>query len=290
MAKTKTGLGRGLDLLIPDDSYSDEENKEPVSLKITQLEPNRDQPRKTFDEEALKELAESIKSHGVIQPVVVRKKDDYYEIIAGERRWRAARMAGLKEIPVVIGQYSDSEISEIALIENIQREDLTPIEEAKAYKALIDEYGITQEELSSRLSKSRPKIANTIRLLKLEQEVQDMVETGALSAGHARALLSLEDAKKQTAAANEIVKNSLSVREAENLVKKWNKGEKKKEKALPENDFIYRDIERKMTEKLGTKVKISNKNNGTGRIEIDYFSDRELEKIYEIIKKGARED
>lgn len=287
MAKIKTGLGKGLDLLITEDEdLLNEETDNPVQLKINEIEPNRDQPRKNFNREALEELASSIKSHGVIQPIIVRKKDGFYEIIAGERRWRAARIAGLKEIPAVIREYSDNEISEIALIENIQREDLTPVEEAKAYKALIEEYGITQEELSRRISKSRANIANTIRLLKLDEQVQVMLEEGVISAGHARALLGLEKEADQLKAAEVIAADGLSVRDAENLVKKWNKPENKKKKQLPENDFIYRDIEKKLTQVLAAKVRILNKNNKTGKIEIEYFSDEDLERIIEIINKG----
>ena len=289
MAKFKPGLGKGLDLLIPDDDNNNEENGSPVLLKVTRIEPNKGQPRKNFNEEALRELASSIERHGMIQPVIVRKKDDHYELIAGERRWRAARIAGIKEIPAIIKEYSDGEVSEIALIENIQREDLTPIEEAKAYKALIEEYGITQEELAGRVSKSRANIANTMRLLKLGKEVQEMVEEGLLSAGHARALLALTDEKAQLQAASDVIKNDLSVRDTEKLVKNRKAPAKKKEKELPENDFIYRDIEEKMTQHLAAKVKILNKANGTGKIEIDYFSDAELERLCAVIAKGAKE-
>ena len=288
MAKIKPGLGRGLDLLIPADDEN-EDSKDSVLLNISEIEPNRDQPRKKFSEESLKELARSIEKHGVIQPIIVIKKDDYYEIVAGERRWRAARMAGLSEIPALIREYSDREISEIALIENIQREDLTPIEEAKAYKALIEEYGITQEELSGRVAKSRAAIANSMRLLKLDEEVQNMLAEGIISAGHARALLVLEKNSDQIKAAQEIIKNSLSVRDTEKLVKNWGKTPVREEKKLPENDFVYRDLEEKMTESLGTKVKIANKADKTGKIEIEYFSDDELERIFKVIKKGTEE-
>lgn len=288
MAKIRPGLGKGLDLLIPDED-NNEESKSPVLIKVTQIDPNKGQPRKNFNEEALNELASSIKRHGMIQPVIVRKRDDRYELIAGERRWRAARIAGLKEIPAIIREYSDGEISEIALIENIQREDLTPIEEAKAYKTLIEEYGITQEELSSRISKSRANIANTMRLLKLNEDVQAMVEEGLLSAGHARALLGLEDEESQLKAAGEVIKGDLSVRDTEKLVKNKKNPPQKKEKKLPENDFVYRDIEEKMTLQLSAKVKIVNKADGTGRIEIDYFSDGELERLCSVIAKGAKE-
>lgn len=288
MAKIKPGLGRGLDLLIPADDEN-EDSKDSVLLNISEIEPNRDQPRKKFSEESLKELARSIEKHGVIQPIIVIKKDDYYEIVAGERRWRAARMAGLSEIPALIREYSDREISEIALIENIQREDLTPIEEAKAYKALIEEYGITQEELSGRVAKSRAAIANSMRLLKLDEEVQNMLAEGIISAGHARALLVLEKNSDQIKAAQEIIKNSLSVRDTEKLVKNWGKIPVREGKKLPENDFVYRDLEEKMTESLGTKVKIANKADKTGKIEIEYFSDDELERIFKVIKKGTEE-
>ena len=189
--KMKSGLGKGLDVLIPT-SQEQDEIREPQMLKISQVEPNRDQPRKQFDQEALEELAGSIKQYGIIQPIIVSKKDDYYEIIAGERRWRAAKLAGLKEIPVVVKEYSEKEIAEISLIENIQRENLNPIEEARAYKSLIEEYELTQEELSERISKSRAQIANTMRLLKLHEDVQEMLTDGRLTAGHARALLGLE--------------------------------------------------------------------------------------------------
>ena len=287
MAKIKPGLGRGLDLLIPADDEN-EESKDSVLLNISEVEPNRDQPRKKFSEESLKELAASIEQHGVIQPIIVIKKDDYYEIVAGERRWRAARMAGLTKIPALIREYSDRELSEIALIENIQREDLTPIEEAKAYKALIEEYGITQEELSGRVSKSRAAIANSMRLLKLDEEVRNMLEEGIISAGHARALLVLEKNSDQVRAAQEIIKNSLSVRDTERLVKNWGKTPvKNEEKNLPENDFVYRDLEGKMADSLGTKVRIANKADKTGKIEIEYFSDEELERIFGIIMRNA---
>ena len=293
MAKKKTlkgGLGKGLDLLIPG-AETKEEKKDTLLLKTSQLEPNKDQPRKKFDEEAIEELAQSIKQYGIIQPIIVCRKDDYYQIIAGERRWRAAKKAGIREVPVVVKEYTDKEIAEISLIENIQREDLNPIEEAKSYKRLIDEYKLTQEELSERVSKSRTEIANKMRLLKLHDEVQKMLISGALSAGHARALLGLEVKKDQLKAANEIIEKSLSVRQTEDLVKKMN--EPKKEKAAKGKiddsmEFVYRDLEKKLSDCLGTKVKISRKDKNKGKIEINYYSEDELDRLYGIINKGAK--
>ena len=227
----KTGLGKGLDLLIPDidaeelsvkSKKGDEKENStggPVLLKINDIEPNRNQPRKKFNEDALQELSESIKQFGVIQPLVVQKRDDYYEIIAGERRWRASKLAGIKEVPVIIKDYSEQEIVEIALIENIQREDLNPIEEAQAYRRLIDEYDLKQDELAERISKSRTAITNSMRLLKLSDDVQQMLIEDMISSGHARALLSIEDKEQQYQLALKIMDEKLSVRETEKLVK-----------------------------------------------------------------------
>ena len=286
---TKGGLGKGLDLLIPGASEEKEE-KDVVLLKTSMIEPNKDQPRKTFDEEKIAELAESIKQYGIIQPIIVSKKDDYYQIIAGERRWRAAKKAGIKEVPVVVKDYSDREIAEISLIENIQREDLNPIEEALSYKQLIEEYHLTQEELAQRVSKSRTVITNAMRLLKLHKDVQKMLAKGDISAGHARALLALEDQKQQLQIAKEIQEKNLSVRETEDLVKSLN--EKKPSGKKKEKDdgmgFIYRDLEKKMTAALGTKVKIKRKEKGKGKIEISYFSEDELDRLYGVINKGAK--
>ena len=285
----KGGLGKGLDLLIPGASEEKEE-KDVVLLKTSMIEPNKDQPRKSFDEEKIAELAESIKQYGIIQPIIVSKKDDYYQIIAGERRWRAAKKAGIKEVPVVVKDYSDREIAEISLIENIQREDLNPIEEALSYKQLIEEYHLTQEELAQRVSKSRTVITNAMRLLKLHKDVQKMLVNGDISAGHARALLALEDPKQQLQIAKEIKEKNLSVRETEDLIKTLN--EKKPSAKKKEKDdgmgFIYRDLEKKMTAALGTKVKIKRKDKGKGKIEISYFSEDELDRLYGIINKGAK--
>ena len=268
-----------------------EEKKETLLLKTSQLEPNKDQPRKKFDEEAIEELAQSIKQYGIIQPIIVCKRDDYYQIIAGERRWRAAKKAGIREVPVVVKEYTEKEIAEISLIENIQREDLNPIEEAKSYKRLIDEYKLTQEELSERVSKSRTEIANKMRLLKLHDDVQKMLISGALSAGHARALLGLEVKKDQLKAANEIIEKSLSVRQTEDLVKKMNVPKKEKEgKSKTEDslEFVYKDLEKRLSDCLGTKVKISRKDKNKGKIEINYYSEDELDRLYGIINKGAK--
>lgn len=293
MAKKKPikgGLGKGLDLLIPG-AETKEEKKETLLLKTSQLEPNKDQPRKKFDEEAIEELAQSIKQYGIIQPIIVCKRDDYYQIIAGERRWRAAKKAGIREVPVVVKDYTEKEIAEISLIENIQREDLNPIEEAKSYKRLIDEYKLTQEELSERVSKSRTEIANKMRLLKLHDDVQKMLISGALSAGHARALLGLEVKKDQLKAANEIIEKSLSVRQTEDLVKKMNEPKKEKaDKSKTEDslEFVYKDLEKRLSDCLGTKVKISRKDKNKGKIEINYYSEDELDRLYGIINKGAK--
>lgn len=292
--KSKTaskGLGKGLGNLIRE---SEEENvvvkevvvKEPAEMKVrlSQIEPNREQPRKVFDEDALIELSESIKQYGVLQPLLVQKKDDYYEIIAGERRWRAAKLAGVKEVPVIIKDYSTQEVMEIALIENIQREDLNPIEEAQAYQRLIKEYSLKQDEVAEKVSKSRAAITNSLRLLKLDLRVQEMVMEGKLSNGHARAIIGIEDGEQQYHVAQRIFDEQMSVRETEKLMKNLNRPEKV-EKQKPANDFVYRNIEEKMNKIMGTKVVIKNKENNKGKIEIEYYSQAELERIYEMLNK-----
>ena len=246
------------------------------------IEPNKDQPRKAFDEDALIELSESIKQYGVLQPLLVQKKDNYYEIIAGERRWRAAKLAGVKEVPVIIKDYSSQEIVEIALIENIQREDLNPIEEAKAYQRLIKDY--KQDEVAEKVSKSRAAITNSLRLLKLDERVQDMVIEGKISSGHARTIITIEDKDKQYMIAQKIFDEKLSVRDVEKLMKALEAPEKPEKKA-PKNDFVYRDLEQKMKAIMGTQVVIKNKNNNKGKIEIEYYSQAELERIYELLQK-----
>lgn len=300
--KSKGGLGRGISNLInvDDENEKKEDNvvvKEVVNevvkevkvpsetkVKLSLIEPNKDQPRKAFDEDALIELSESIKQYGVLQPLLVQKKDNYYEIIAGERRWRAAKLAGVKEVPVVIKDYSSQEVMEIALIENIQREDLNPIEEAKAYQRLIKDYRLKQDEVAEKVSKSRAAITNSLRLLKLDERVQDMVMEGKISSGHARTIISIEDKDKQYMIAQKIFDEKLSVREVEKLMKTLDAPEKK-EKKLPANDFVYRDLEQKLKNIMGTQVIIKNKSNNKGKIEIDYYSQAELERIYDLLKK-----
>ena len=292
MAVKRTGLGKGLDSMIPPKATS-KAAKEKVSnvsktgetiLKINEVEPNKKQPRKFFNEEALKELSDSIKQHGIVQPLVVAKQKDYYEIIAGERRWRAAKMAGLKEVPVVIKDYSPQEIMEVALIENIQREDLNPVEEAKAYQNLIKEYNLKQEEVAERVSKSRSAITNSLRLLKLNERVLDFLIQETISSGHARALLALEDPEKQVSVAEKIAKEHLSVRDTEKLVKIINQPVKKAPKKELKNDFVYKDMEEQLKQKIGTKVKINRKSENKGKIEIEYYSQDDLEKIVAYFK------
>lgn len=290
------GLGKGLDSMIPpkrtaraqaQDSAANKNayKSGEVILKINDVEPNKNQPRRTFNEDSLIELSESIKQHGIVQPLVVAKQKDYYEIIAGERRWRAAKIAGLKEVPVIIKDYSPQEIMEVALIENIQREDLNPIEEAKAYKNLIDEYNLKQDQVAEKVSKSRTAVTNALRLLKLDDRVQEMLINENISSGHARALLGLDDAEKQYNIATQIFDEKLSVRETEKLVKQINRPEQPpKPKKELKNDFVYRDIEEKLKEKIGTKVKINRKTEDKGKIEIEYYSPEELEKILAYFK------
>lgn len=289
------GLGKGLDALIPVSSDVKGNKKSNTSLekekgsetlvKITMVEPNREQPRKTFDEDALNELAESIKQFGLLQPILVQDRKSYYEIIAGERRWRAAKIAGLKEVPVIIKNLTDQEIVEISLIENIQRENLNPIEEALAYKKLLNEFHLKQEEVAERVSKSRTAVTNSMRLLKLEEKVQKMVVEELITTGHARALLGIEDGEQQIACAQKIIDEKLSVRDVEKLVKNINKPVKEKKVFKEKNtDFIYEDIEEKLKLSLGTKVSVRAKENGAGKIEIEFYSSDDLERLLEILK------
>jgi len=288
----KKGLGRGLDIMIPEQIGSKEKKeikKDDVSretlIHINEIEPNREQPRKNFDEDALQELSESIKLYGVIQPLLLQKRDKYYEIIAGERRWRAARLAGLKEVPAIIKDYTPQEIIEIALIENIQREDLNPIEEAFAYQRLIKEFNLKQDEVAERVSKSRAAVTNSMRLLKLDSRVQQMLIDDMISSGHARALLPIEDNELQYITASKIFDNKISVRETEKLVKQILNQKPEKEIAVTVEDaFIYRDLEEKIRKIIGTKVSIHKKQKNQGKIEIEYYSDEELERIVELFE------
>ena len=263
------------------------ENSAETSVAITKVEPNRKQPRKFFDEDALQELADSIRQFGLLQPILVQDRNDHYEIIAGERRWRAARLAGLKEVPVIIKNYTDQEIVEIALIENIQREDLNPIEEAQAYKRLLEEFNLKQDEVAERVSKSRAAVTNSIRLLKLGDKVQQMVIDDMISTGHARALLAVEDEEEQYALAQKIFDEKLSVREIEKLVKNLHKPAKAKkldDKAL---QAIYLDIEERLKQKLSTKVAVTSKGEGAGKIEIEFYSHEDLDRILEMIGRQS---
>lgn len=298
MAPVKKGLGKGLEALFGEekttnaqDKYTSPERKSlqsgEVKIKISSIVPNANQPRKTFDQEALDELTASIKEYGVLTPLIVKRVGEKYEIIAGERRWRASQAAGLKELPVVVRDYDDQRTAEIAIIENLQREDLNAIEEAQAYAMLIENFNLDHEEVAKRVSKNRSTITNALRLLKLDKDVQTMVIGGELSAGHARALLALEDVTKQKDLADEVVQQKLSVRETEKKVKALSKKKPvKKPDEKPERDLsvFYKEYETRMQEILGTKVRINHKDNKKGRIEIDYYSQAELERIMDLLK------
>ena len=309
MAGKKSGLGRGLDALFPEKTVQSkpktvktvkEEKKVAVDtkkssqqetsngermMKISMIEPNREQPRKKFDEDALQELSESIKQYGILQPLLVSDKKDYYEIVAGERRWRAAKMAGLKEVPVVVKEFTDQEIVEISLIENIQREDLNPIEEAMAYKRLMEEFHLKQDEIADRVAKSRTAVTNSMRLLKLSSKVQEMVIADMISAGHARALLGISDEALQETTAMKVFDEKLSVRETEKLVKNLVSPAKKvKTERNTAEDAIYESLEEKMKGIMGTKVSIQRKKNNKGKIEIEYYSRDELERIIDLFE------
>ena len=309
MAGKKSGLGRGLDAFFPEKTSQEKPKtvrnsraktntvrektieteptvKGETLVKISKVEPNREQPRKKFDEDALLELSESIKLYGVLQPLLVSDKKDYYEIVAGERRWRAAKMAGLKEIPVVIKEFSAQEIVEISLIENIQREDLNPVEEAMAYRRLIDEFKLKQDEIAERVSRSRTAVTNSLRLLKLDARVQQMMVDEMISAGHARALLGISDAEKQYSVAMRIFDEKLSVRETEKLVKTILNPSKKKETGTGNSaeDAIYEKLEEKMKNITGTRVFIHRKKNNKGKIEIEYYSRDDLDRIIDLFE------
>ena len=295
------GLGKGLDALIPSginekkthsESNSvqkkiDEKSNGETMVNITKVEPNREQPRKNFDEDALEELAESIKQFGLLQPILVQDRNTHYEIIAGERRWRAAKKAGLKEVPVIIKNLSEQEIVEISLIENIQRENLNPIEEAQAYKRLLTEFNLKQDEVAERVAKSRTAVTNSMRLLKLCDNVQQMIIDDMISTGHARALITIEDEDQQYAIAQQIFDEKLSVRDVEKLVKNLNKPVKIKKTIATDTSLeaVYQDIEEKLKQKLSTKVTITSKGNGSGKIEIEFYNHDDLEKLMDLLSK-----
>ena len=302
--RKKGGLGKGIDALISPVSNKEVETEKVIiekpvekivekpielKLKIDEIEPNRLQPRKRFDEDTLQELSESIKQFGLIHPIIVKKKDTYYEIIAGERRWRAARIAGLDEIPVIVKEYTDKESMEIAIVENLQREDLNPIEEAQAYRCLIDEFGLKQDEAAQKVSKSRTAVTNALRLLKLDERVQQMVIDDMLSGGHARTLLAIEDKDEQYNMGMLVFDNKMSVRETEKLVRDYlKKKEIKKEKEIKEDysqmQTIYHQLEERMKNVIGSKVAIHSRNYKKGKIEIEYYSNDELERIIDLIE------
>lgn len=311
-ARKKGGLGKGIDALIsPSVKRETEKEKvveEPVEkivekivevekvvekpveqlMRIDEIEPNQLQPRKNFDEDALQELSESIKQFGLIQPIIVKNKGKYYEIVAGERRWRAARIAGLKEVPVIIKEYSEKESMEIAIVENLQREDLNPIEEAQAYQKLIGEFGLKQDEAAQRVSKSRTAVTNALRLLKLDERVQQMVIDEMISGGHARALLAIEDKEEQYLTAMLIFDNKMSVRETEKLVREHIKKEEEKRVEKKEDfsqmETIYHQLEERMKSVIGSKVAIHSRNYKKGKIEIEFYSNDELERIIDLIE------
>lgn len=294
----KRGLGKGLDSLIPTNvmmesevkhatvstaSSAEEEKDGTLMVKLSKVEPNREQPRKNFDEDSLQELAESLKQFGMLQPILVQNRGDYYEIIAGERRWRAAKIARLKEVPVIVRELTDQEIVEISLIENIQREDLNPIEEAQAYKRLLTEFHLKQDEVAERVSKSRTAVTNSMRLLKLCDEVQKMVVDDMISTGHARALISIEDPEEQYLIAQKIFDEKLSVREVEKLVKDLHKPPKPPKEENKTLQAIYQEISERLKQSLSTKVSVSAKQNGAGKIEIEFYNHEDLERLLERI-------
>lgn len=302
MAVKRGGLGKGLDSLIPNMNTGVKEapktntetkivekvvekvveKQTEVKVKTSKIEPNKEQPRRNFDEDALIELAESIKQHGVLQPLLVQERKGYYEIIAGERRWRAAKLAGVKEVPVIIKNFTDQEILEISLIENIQRENLNPIEEAIAYKRLLEEFHLKQDEIAERVSKSRTAVTNAMRLLKLDERVQQMVVEEKLSTGHARALLALEDMELQYLMACRVFDEKMSVRDVEKLVKVLNNPKKEAKKPVEVNQAVYEDMSERLKQLMGTKVQILPRNNEKGKIEIEYYSSDELERIIDL--------
>ncbi len=283
----KTGvLGKGLSSLIPENDFQDSNNEQVISIDINLIKSNKDQPRKHFDNEKLIELANSIKEHGIIQPIVVIKENQFYVIIAGERRWRAAKLLNLKEVPIIIKELSDVEVVQISLIENIIREDLNPIEEATAYNKLLNDFNLTQEEISKQVSKSRSAIANSLRLLNLDERIQGYLIEGVLSEGHGRAILALENKEDQYVVAQKVIDENLNVRQTELLVRSYYKDDNNKYKKInnkSENDIYYKDIRTKLENHFNTKVCISNNSKNKGKIEIEYYSPEDLQRIIEIL-------
>jgi ParB family chromosome partitioning protein len=275
----KFGLGKGLGALIPEDDILEEKNTI-TNIEMNLIKANEDQPRKNFDEEKIEQLAESIKEHGVVQPIVLKKDNDTYIIVAGERRWRAAKSIGLKEIPAIVMDLTDKQVLEISLIENIQREDLNPIEEALAYKKLIEEFNLTQEELSKRIGKSRTAVTNVLRLLNLDERVQEYIIDGVITEGHGRALLSVTDKDTQFIIAQTIIDESLNVRDTEKLIK--NLGKEKKNLNKEKENIYHSDIRSKLETYFGTKVSLVNKKN-KGKIEIEFYSEEDLQRILDIL-------
>ncbi len=289
----KRGLGKGLDALIPNSVDVKEPKQDPKKAQkpdtivdINDIEPNRNQPRKNFDDDSLIELSESIKQHGLIQPILVVNRGTFYEIVAGERRWRASKLAGLKEVPVIIRDFTEQQIVEIALIENLQREDLNPIEEALAYKRLMTEFNLKQDEVAERVSKNRTTIANSVRLLKLSDNVQQMIIDKELTEGHARAILSVEDPDKQYQIALKVYNDKMSVRDVEKFIRDLNKPEKPPKAVNESLKAIYQKLEEDLKQKLGTKVNIISKNDeGAGKLEIEFYSHDDLERITDLLKE-----
>jgi len=282
----KKGLGKGLGALLTDENSSIDSDSI-TEIKIIDIEPNPGQPRKAFDDEELEELSASIKEHGVITPILVHESDNgYYRIIAGERRWRASKLAGLKKVPVIVKKYSERQIKEISLIENLQREDLNPIEEAQAYKRLMSEFNLKQDEIAERVSKSRTAVTNSMRLLKLCDEVQQMIINDMISTGHARAIISIENPEEQYALAQKIFDEKLSVRDVEKYIKNMNKPVKEKKKINKSLEVIYQEKEEVLKQALSTKVSVSGKGDGTGKIEIEFFSHDDFDRLMEILTKN----
>lgn len=296
MAK-RSGLGKGLDALIvnkvakPEDSISPEQLKNPLMVDIKKVEPNKDQPRKDFNEDAMAELADSIKEVGIVSPIIVQDKKDYYRIVAGERRWRAAKMLGMTEVPVIIRDLTDREVAEISLIENIQRENLNPIEESRAVKYLMEEFDLTQEQVAERISKSRAAVANLLRLLKLDEKVQDMLIDKRLTIGQARPLLAVEDSERQVELAEKVLDEGLNSREVEKLVKNLDKKKAPAKPASPvgsQMETVYRGLEERMKNALGTKVTINAKDDKSGVISIEYYSSEELDLLVDELSSITR--